>query len=968
MAQIDIKADASQALGEFRKVEQGLGSLETRVKRVQEATGGLFTRLQTLGVTATLTFAWQAGNQYAQMLTNVNNATNIGINTIAAWGKAVGKAGGDANKASEDLIEFTSRIGDANQGNEGLQKSFNQVGVSFRDLSVLSERDIFEKTVRGLKNVNDSAQRNRLAAQLLGKSFKDMDVRGIADEFDKLNKTMVVNEGAVKAASDAQKSLQSNYGNFKNAVLNAAQPLNELIAQIKVTTEAFERMINIVQLLFGVWLGSKVPGLIAGASSALEKYGSVVRTTGIGLQDMANKMSVVGNQKFNSAYFSELRKQLRAAEADILAMEESMRQRGDGSVPRSLRIEARNSNAARMAAQAAAAQNAFNAISPSGSKLAKIIETLEFAFLRFGATLVRFAGPIGIVLSLLWAFKTQVIAAVGAISRFFDRISSGQGALSQFEKDLYGVVSGIKNFASSIYNYFVKAILGMLTFIWEALKSIPLLGKGFEYLGDQIQKLSAWAKDYFGHPEEVKKNTDEEKKNTEARGQNIKKIRQQIAEIQKLSDAYRESQRRKLQDLETDKELLGTSEYTSAMRRAEIEYTRSYEDQLRSLVQAKENYKNTSEVISGAVIAAYDKEIKALVYGYEEGRKAILANTDALEMRRMELDQFQKRLEEVAQAEEAAAQRGQALSEAYKGLVRPVLDSAAAIQKQYEIEKEIRDIKAAQYMAIDSQSGLYDLQIDRVQKLADLETQRREALRELSRTVNLTAAAYESLESQINQAYDAQKTILEQQIADQEAYAKQQIEFQRMFATGWDRAFNEYLDTATNAARRAADQFRTFTSAMENAIDQFVETGKFSFRDLVNSLIKELAKAELKNAMADVFGAVRGAGYGKGSSGGFLGDIWNFGKSLLGFADGGRPPVGRASIVGENGPELFVPRSAGTIVPNGMMGGQSVVNNTYVTNNISALDAKSVAQLFAENRKTLLGVTEQARRELPTRG
>ena len=37
----------------------------------------------------------------------------------------------------------------------------------------------------------------------------------------------------------------------------------------------------------------------------------------------------------------------------------------------------------------------------------------------------------------------------------------------------------------------------------------------------------------------------------------------------------------------------------------------------------------------------------------------------------------------------------------------------------------------------------------------------------------------------------------------------------------------------------------------------------------------------------------------------------------------------------------------------------------YITNNIQAVDAKSVAQLFAENRKTLLGSVEMARRELP---
>ena len=43
--------------------------------------------------------------------------------------------------------------------------------------------------------------------------------------------------------------------------------------------------------------------------------------------------------------------------------------------------------------------------------------------------------------------------------------------------------------------------------------------------------------------------------------------------------------------------------------------------------------------------------------------------------------------------------------------------------------------------------------------------------------------------------------------------------------------------------------------------------------------------------------------------------------SLPGFAAGGRPPVGKPAIVGEKGPELFVPRQAGTIVPNDQLGG-----------------------------------------------
>ena len=45
----------------------------------------------------------------------------------------------------------------------------------------------------------------------------------------------------------------------------------------------------------------------------------------------------------------------------------------------------------------------------------------------------------------------------------------------------------------------------------------------------------------------------------------------------------------------------------------------------------------------------------------------------------------------------------------------------------------------------------------------------------------------------------------------------------------------------------------------------------------------------------------------------------------LKFANGGRPPVGRPSIVGERGPELFTPGVAGTITPNHALGGSTNV-------------------------------------------
>lgn len=70
------------------------------------------------------------------------------------------------------------------------------------------------------------------------------------------------------------------------------------------------------------------------------------------------------------------------------------------------------------------------------------------------------------------------------------------------------------------------------------------------------------------------------------------------------------------------------------------------------------------------------------------------------------------------------------------------------------------------------------------------------------------------------------------------------------------------------------------------------------------------------SGLASTFGQATDNANSSGS-GGLLGAFLKIGGGILGFADGGDPPLGVPSLVGENGPELFVPRSAGTVVPNG---------------------------------------------------
>ncbi len=103
------------------------------------------------------------------------------------------------------------------------------------------------------------------------------------------------------------------------------------------------------------------------------------------------------------------------------------------------------------------------------------------------------------------------------------------------------------------------------------------------------------------------------------------------------------------------------------------------------------------------------------------------------------------------------------------------------------------------------------------------------------------------------------------------------------------------------------------TDALVGAINGTKSLGE-SARNVLNDLANSILKSGINSLLGGVFGGTK------------------FGK-FLGFANGGRPPVGRASIVGERGPELFVPSTAGTIIPNNQLGGGST-NNIVVNVNM----------------------------------
>ena len=202
-------------------------------------------------------------------------------------------------------------------------------------------------------------------------------------------------------------------------------------------------------------------------------------------------------------------------------------------------------------------------------------------------------------------------------------------------------------------------------------------------------------------------------------------------------------------------------------------------------------------------------------------------------------------------------------------------------------------------------------------------------------------------------------------------------EAQRSFEYGWKKAFATYADNASNAAKLGEQAFVSVTQNMEQALDQFVQTGKLSFSDLAKSIIGDLLKIQLKAQATAMF---QGSGvggffsklFGGGGSGMFTGSTGAIGGSIhIGTRAGGGDVAGGAPyLVGEQGPELMIPKTSGTVIPNNrlssaMSGGPQVVYNGPYIASMSAIDTQSATQFLSKNRNAVFAANQSATRSLP---
>lgn len=185
----------------------------------------------------------------------------------------------------------------------------------------------------------------------------------------------------------------------------------------------------------------------------------------------------------------------------------------------------------------------------------------------------------------------------------------------------------------------------------------------------------------------------------------------------------------------------------------------------------------------------------------------------------------------------------------------------------------------------------------------------------------------------------------------------QQLEQGKITEAQWLQSVEVILNTSNDASNKVSEFWMHAAKQMQNAMSSFffdIMQGKMtdlagSFKKMIDKMVADYLASQLATML---FGEVTGSGRSKSSSGGLVQAAFGVLDGMF-RAEGGDVAGGAPYIVGEVGPELFVPGRSGTIIPASqtasMMGGGSRSLQVSVT----AMDSQDVLRAMDKIKRQL---------------
>lgn len=406
----------------------------------------------------------------------------------------------------------------------------------------------------------------------------------------------------------------------------------------------------------------------------------------------------------------------------------------------------------------------------------------------------------------------------------------------------------------------------------------------------------------------------------------------------------------------------------SAEQEAKAQLAADLEDIKKGTAALTNAYDNRDKILSAQRAANLIGEAD-----YFEERRRLQIESDRLEQEGLQKAVARLQLEQSSLSGKDAIDNQRKLKDALADLDKARVNSATNLK--------VLDIQAA-----DSASKIAKAFVDArdaAQSFLDVTNRARElevtGMGQGSKSRDLAAAL-----NQIEQTYDQKRQDLERdnrngKFAGRQADYERELaliqEFQRKsvdsykdyyaqiesrqksFTLGAAEAARNYFDESQNVFKQTEEAVTKAFGGMEDALVNFVKTGKLDFKGLVDSILSDIARIVIKQQITGPLAAALNGvlGGGGGVSAGDQSGMDGLISSLISGARASGGPVGggRTYLVGEKGPELFTPNTAGKIIPNHALGGGGapvsvVINNTV--GDVATLSQLKEAQAGTERR------------------
>ena len=931
--------------GSVKNIEKSVSSLDKKTKNANSAlkrlgsiggkVAGVLGKLALAGTATAGAFAFLAKRNLDALDALDKTAGKLGVSTkfLSEYAEVAKEAGLETTQFNVGLQRFLRRLGEAQQGAGTLVKPLKELGISVKDGNgnFRDGTDVFNEYIKKLSGVSNESAKLRLAFSAFdteGVAFVNVAnlgaeaIEGIREEAKKAG--LSLGSDLTKAAADANDALLNlirRARGFSLQFFGALAPGIELLAD-EITLaldeaisgaggmEAFAKDLAADFIDASSTFLSGAAKLFDGFTNSVALAGNVIKQLLVSLSGVIPGANFeFGPKPDKGALLSSLEAELAAAEAKVQKFSEDM-----------------------------------------GAELTQALATGDFTGLGTG--------------------NIQIFDNLSAnVQKLKDRIKEVEEDTTIY----FELVETESNTATEAVNKITEALDGQsdaLRVSAEKAREEAEIRKMYPMYEDQVIRL---AKAYQVDLDPAVNNSNENQKKLNDTLNKQTSISTRVIEGIIQNDKNLQSLQSTLQIADEIARKFGISE---KVLREELE------KQIQAITGIKETQKESNEVRAEATrsVSMFDQFMKDLIETSKASvredmhkQMAVAALREELDAGRLNIDQFAEamsRVKDITQETKDEIKETTKELSGFDKFMKDLSDRADAAVA----EDTFRMMAPKEILA---KAGTPGFSLDKVAKMMEMIGAGTKA-----GDKSVTPEAPEPTEFQkfFKGIVDgAKSTVLPQRhAADALKHLNEQYKLGKVDLDVYNEAtkvLQEQLKGTPTMVDKIEDAFKSMSGSIASTFTDVIfglKDGFTALQDIalsvLRTIIQTMIQTFVQQQMAKMsFGALGSLGMAGLGGFGILGGI----GMLIGgmFANGGNVPSGRKPIVvGERGPELFLPGRAGEVISNEELNTTRGEGDLTVNFNLNAIDTQTGTEFLLENKRVITSVVQDAFRRRASAG